>query len=134
ISYTVERSVNSVNFSAIDEQSPRTNNNEKESYSADDASPSAGSNYYRIKVLEISGKVMYSKVMKVDIGRSAQGFTLYPNPVKGNQVSLSINNKAGQYTIKVLNTSGQEVHSNRLTHQGGSLTQTVELPASVKPG
>jgi len=134
ISYTVERSVNSVNFSAIDEQSPRTNNNEKESYSADDASPSSGSNYYRIKVLEISGKVMYSKVMKVDIGRSAQGFTLYPNPVKGNQVSLSINNKAGQYTIKVLNTSGQEVYSNRITHQGGSLTQTVELPASVKPG
>ena len=134
INYIVERSVNGVNFSSLSQQSPRSNNNDKESYSAFDAAPFPGANYYRIKVLEISGKVIYSKVMRVDFGASAQGFTLYPNPVKGNLISVSVNNRQGHYTIKVINTSGQEIYSQRIIHQGGSLTQTVELPASAKPG
>ena len=133
ISYIVERSVNGVNYSAINQQSPKANNNDKESYSAFDATPSSGSNFYRIKVLEISGKVIYSRVIRVDIDKT-QGFTIYPNPVRGNQVSVSINNRQGQYTIKVLNTSGQVLYSERIVHQGGSLTQIVELPAAIKPG
>jgi hypothetical protein len=133
VNYIVERSANGVSFSTIDQQAPRSNNNDKEKYSSFDAAPLSGANFYRIKVLEISGKVIYSKVIRVEIGKTA-GFTLYPNPVKGNQVSVSMSNRQGQYTIKVLNVSGQEIFSQRIAHQGGSLTQNVELPASVKPG
>jgi hypothetical protein len=134
IEYIVERSANGVNFTAINQQQPRSNNNDKESYSAFDAAPFSGANFYRVKVLEISGKIIYSKVIRVDIGRTMQGFTLYPNPVKGNQVSVGISTKQGQYTIKVLNTAGQEIYSQRIVHQGGSLTQVVELPSAIKPG
>jgi hypothetical protein len=93
-----------------------------------------GVNYYRVKVLEVSGKIIYSKVLKVDLSGKQTGISLYPNPVSGNQVSLSINVKQGQYTVKVLNGAGQQVYSQKLIHQGGSMTQTVELPSSVKPG
>jgi hypothetical protein len=134
ISYTVERSSNGQTFTSVNQVAPRSNANDKESYSAFDASPIAGVNYYRVKVLEVSGKIIYSKVLKVDLSGKQTGISLYPNPVSGNQVSLSINVKQGQYTVKVLNGAGQQVYSQRLIHQGGSMTQTVELPSSVKPG
>jgi hypothetical protein len=133
VGYTIERSADGQNFMAIGQQAPRSNLNDKESYTAYDAAPLSGANFYRIRVLEISGKVILSKVLKVDIG-GKQSFTLYPNPVSGGLISVGINAKQGQYTVKVLNTAGQQVYSQRLVHQGGSLTQTVELPSSVKPG
>ncbi|HEY6503027.1 MAG TPA: T9SS type A sorting domain-containing protein [Chitinophagaceae bacterium] len=134
VSYIVERSANGQNFTTINQQAPRSNNNDKESYFAFDASPLPGINFYRIKVMEVSGKIIYSKVLKVDLGGKQKGFTLYPNPVFGGQVSVSMNVKQGQYTVKVLNSAGQQVYTQRLNHQGGSMTQTVDLPSSVKPG
>jgi len=133
-SYIVERSSNGLNYSEIAQQAPRSNYNDKQSYVAFDATPAMGTNYYRVKVLEINGKVIYSKVIRVDIAKAAQGFSLYPNPVKGNVVSVSINNNAGQYAVRVSTNSGQQVYSGKLNHQGGSMTQTIELPSSVKPG
>jgi hypothetical protein len=134
ISYTVERSANGQSFTAFDQRAPKSNANDKESYSSYDATPLVGVNYYRIKALEISGKIVYSKVMKVDLSGKQTGISIYPNPVSGTQLSLSLNVKQGQYTVKVMNGAGQQVYSQRLIHQGGSMTQTVELPSSVKSG
>jgi len=134
IGYIVERSANGQSFTEIGQQAPRSNNNDKESYTAFDASPLTGFNFYRIKVREISGKIIYSKVLKVDRSGKQQGFGLYPNPVVDGQVSVSMNVKQGQYTVKVTNSAGQQIHTQRLVHQGGSMTQTVELPSTVKPG
>lgn len=134
VSYTVERSANGQTFTAIDQQAPRSNNNDKESYSAFDASPLSSVNFYRVKVIEISGKVIYSKVLKVDLGGKQSGFGLYPNPVNGGQVSISMNAAQGQYMIKVVNNAGQQVYMGKLNHQGGSMTQTIDLPSSVKAG
>ncbi len=132
--YIVERSANGTNFSEIGQQTPRSNYNDKQTYSLFDAAPLAGTNFYRVKVLEIGGKIIYSKVIRVETAKSGQGFTLYPNPVKGNVVSVLINNNPGQYTLKIATAGGQEVYSKRINHQGGSMTQTLELPSGVKPG
>jgi hypothetical protein len=134
VHYTIERSTDGTNFNAIGEQQPRGNRNDKEGYLLFDATPATGSNFYRIRVTELSGKVVYSKVLRVDLGLTPQAFTLYPNPVKGTQLTVGLNSKAGHYTIKVLNTSGQQVFMKRLVHQGGSITQNIELPSSIKPG
>jgi hypothetical protein len=134
INYVVERSADGVGFTSISQQLPRSNQNDKESYSAFDAAPFTGANFYRIKVFEISGKVIYSKVLKINIGGKQQNFTLYPNPVKGRQVSVSISNKKGQYSLKVLNSAGQEVYTQKIIHQGGSATLPMELPATIKEG
>jgi hypothetical protein len=133
VNYVVERSADGRTFTSINQQLPRSNQNDKESYSAFDATPFSGVNYYRIKALEISGKMIYSKLMKVEIG-SKPGFSLYPNPVVGNQVTVSISSKQGQYSLKVLNSAGQEVYAKRLSHQGGAMTQNIDLPTTVKPG
>lgn len=133
--YAVERSSNGTDFSAIGHQSPTSNQNDKVDYSAFDANPVQGMNYYRIKATETTGKIVYSKILSVSIGGTTQSLRLYPNPVKGNQVTISMSNvKRGQYTLRVINTAGQDIHRQTINNQSSSMTQTLDLPSTIKPG
>jgi len=133
--YTIERSANGRDFSAIGKQLPTSNQNDKASYDAFDAAPNTGANYYRIKAEETTGKIVYSKILSVNLGKTNQGLKLYPNPVSGNQVTVSLSNvKRGQYNLRVVNTVGQDIFKQTINNQSTGLTQTIDLPSSVKPG
>ena len=133
--YTVERSANGNDFGAISLQLPASNQNDKASYDAFDASPIAGINYYRIKAEETTGKIVYSKILSVNIGAQARGLRVYPNPVNGNQLTISLTNlKRGQYSLQVINNAGQDIFNQMITNYGSRMTQTLDLPSSVKPG
>ena len=134
-SYSVERSVNGRDFSSIADQLPTSNQNDQADYSAFDASPVASVNYYRIKAVETTGKVVYSKVLSVNLGKAERGLSLYPNPVSGSQVTISLSNiKRGQYNLRIINVGGQDIHKQIITNQSSNFTQTVDLPSSIKPG
>ena len=133
--YTIERSANGRDFSAIGSQLPTSNQNDKASYSGFDAIPAQGTSYYRIKAEETTGKIVYSKVLSVNLGKTNQGLRLYPNPVSGNQVTVSLSNvKHGKYNLRVVNTSGQDIFKQVISSQSNSLTQILDLPSSIKPG
>lgn len=134
VNYIVERSANGRDFTAIAQVAPRSNQADKESYTSFDPSPMAGANFYRIKVLEIDGKVIYSKLLKVDIGRITKGISLYPNPVAGKEVTIGFSAIKGQYTLRIINAAGQELFTQRLSHPGGNVSQAVILPSSVRSG
>jgi hypothetical protein len=134
-SYDVERSGNGTDFASISQQLPTSNQNDKVDYSAVDANPAQGINYYRIKAQETTGKIVYSKILSVSIGSSNQSLRMYPNPVKGNQITISMTNiKRGQYTLRVINTAGQDIFKQVINNQSSSLTQTLDLPATIKAG
>ena len=133
--YDVERSTNGSDFSSISHQLPTSNQNDKVDYTAFDANPAQGVSYYRIKAQETTGKIEYSKILSVTIGSSNQSLRLYPNPVKGNQITISMSNiKRGQYTLRVINAAGQDVFKQVINNQTTSLTQTLDLPATIKAG
>src|SRR5690606_5720375 len=61
--------------------------------------------------------------------------TLYPNPVRGGQVSLRATELAkGDYTARVFNSAGQLMTTLRFNHAGGAVQQTVVLPAGISTG
>ena len=133
--YSIERSSNGTEFSSIGQQLPTSNQNDKADYSAFDANPAQGVSYYRIKATETTGKVVYSKILSVSLGSGSQSLRLYPNPVKGNQVTISLSNvKRGQYTLRVVNTAGQDIFRQSINNQSSSLTQTLDLPSTIKAG
>jgi hypothetical protein len=134
VNYTIERSSNGIDFIALSQVAPRSNLNDKESYSSLDGAPVPGINFYRIKAVEFDGKVSYSKILKVQIGGKQKGIVLYPNPVTGNELSIGFTALKGQYTLRVLNAAGQDMYSRRLIHPGGTISQSVELPSSLKTG
>ncbi|MFC0772260.1 T9SS type A sorting domain-containing protein [Terrimonas alba] len=135
LSYSVERSTNGRDFTMIAQQQAINNSNDKADYLAFDAAPMTGVNYYRIRVEETGGKVTYTRILSVNLKNNALSLQLYPNPVIGKQVTVSLANlKRGQYYLKVVSSSGQQVFRQSINSISNKITQVIDLPASLKTG
>ena len=40
----------------------------------------------------------------------------------------------GNYSVNIFNANGQQVYAQRFNHSGGSVNQTLQLPAGVRSG
>lgn len=132
--YEVERSTDGRNFTSIGKVQPKGNDYGKWDYSFTDAAP-ASKSYYRIKSVEFSNTTKYSVILKVSSERTANAFVVYPNPVQNKVVTLQANNiTPGAYSVTIVNSNGQQVFAKTINFQAGSVSQSIELPSSVKPG
>ena len=132
-SYTVEHSTTAADFKAINTTAAKNSNNSNYSYT--DNSAVNGNNYYRIKAINVDGSVQYSSIVKVAIGDKKEGMSIYPNPIVGKTMNVQLSNiAAGTYSLSMINASGQQVMEQSLQHAGGSVTSTVQLPATVASG
>ncbi len=129
--YQIERSHNGVDFQRI----TQTSSNHSSSYTAVDASPLIGVNYYRLKTLDQNGTYSYfGEIRDVKVlGLKGNLIRVYPNPVKGNEVSLSLSGfENGVFDYKLVSVSGANVQNGQLTFSG-SLAK-ITLSASVSSG
>lgn len=134
LNYVVERSSNGVDFTTVASVAAKQNDGGKADYGFYDANPAAV-NYYRIKSLEGNNTKKYSVIVKVDTKATKADVVLYPNPVTGSTLSLQATSlDKGQYTIRVISANGQQVFAKSISHAGGAVTTSLELPATVKPG
>lgn len=131
--YVVESSTDGTSFSM--KTLINSNGSSSSSYSWTDASPSSGTIFYRIKSVEVSGKIAYSQTLKLSIGSRASKMLVYPNPVKGGIFTLQLNNQPrGVYSLQLVNSLGQKVFRTELNYTGGFSAQTIRLPNSVSKG
>ncbi len=129
VMYQVERSANGQTFTAIAQLAPTKNDGEEARYSFTDAAPLAGINIYRISCTEDNGKQTYSTLLKIDRAAKGMGLAIAPNPAKGSTLNLQISNlPAGIYQMKIYTSNGQLLSTEKLVHNGNSLTQTMPLP------
>ena len=125
-SYEVEESATGTTFTKG--TSIKANNAATSSYNWLDVNVNTGNNYYRIKGIEKNGGVKYSQVVNVRTGTKGAEFAVYPNPVKGGVVNVQLMNiEKGQYSIKIVNSIGQEVAAKTIVHNGGSATQSINI-------
>jgi hypothetical protein len=130
--YEVEKSTNGINFVKLGTQLATGNNSSDVTYNWLDVNPVSGNNFYRIRSIENSGMMKYSAIAKVNIGKLAPSFTVYPNPVTGKQVNLQFTAMdKGMYNIRLINTMGQTVYSTQYSHAGGSATQSISINGVV---
>jgi hypothetical protein len=125
--YVVQQSFDGVNYFDASEQPATVLNH----YVWIDQSPFMGVNYYRIKVIDNSGRLIYSNTTKCFISIEPM-ITVFPNPIKEDKlVKLKIeNSKAGNYKINMFDISGKLVFEKTLYHPGG--IQTYSLHFNVK--
>jgi carboxypeptidase T len=100
--FEVERSADGVQFTSLGRSNPFP------PYQFVDPQPKFGNNFYRIKQVDKSGKISYSKTVMVSLGQQVTA-TLYPNPVSE---ILSIKVKAQHsepVTLKVTDLLGKEI-------------------------
>ena len=99
-------------------------------YSFVDLTPGAGTNYYRIKVMDIDGKVNYSSIVSVkQSGLIGSNISVYPNPVRNRQLNFVLDTDAATYTLRVTNILGQSILAKTITHNGGTASYSVSLPS-----
>ena len=115
--YEVERSQNGVDFTKVTEVKA----NGSASYQTTDNNPQVGDNYYRLVIVDNDGsRSQYGALAIVKVASlAAQNIQIYPNPVKGNEVKVSLGNvAAGAYSYKVVSAQGSVVQQGTLNYNG----------------
>ena len=132
--YQIERSANGSVFTFIGEVTARNSMTETK-YSFFDPNPLWGVNFYRLKTIDADSRFGFSSIIKVNLDKSVKDITVYPNPVTGGYVSLQSADLAkGNYTVKLFTDNGQQVYSQRFSHTGGAINETIQLPNGTKSG
>ncbi len=116
--FIVERSNNAINFMSIGTKDAVGNSTYENNYSLIDQSPLSGVNYYRLKILDVDGRVQYSSVLRL---WKKMGIKLEasPNPFQSKiNVQMTVTNKV-EGLVRILDQNGRVVHSSyRLLESG----------------
>jgi N-acetylneuraminic acid mutarotase len=132
--YEIEKSITGANLSRGGTVISSGNHSSTITYNWFDANPNHGANFYRIKMIGKDGKETYSQIVKVVIGKGSS-ISIYPNPVTNNSFALQFNDQPkGSYDIRIINSAGQLIYKSVINHNGGSATQTIQLPMLLAKG
>jgi hypothetical protein len=100
-----------------------------------DSKPEQGTNYYRIRAVKESGTFKYSPILKVQLTKEHKTINIYPNPMTGETLKVNVMNLArGKYSLKLINSVGQTIHSRQIEHSGGSIAESFHLDNRYMPG
>ncbi|MEI6946705.1 T9SS type A sorting domain-containing protein [Paraflavisolibacter sp. H34] len=127
--FEVERSTNSRNFIRIHSQAARGKGAVQTAYAAVDNEPAAGTNYYRLKMVDKDSSFKYSEVKSVNFRAKGIQVTAYPNPFE-QSVQLNIRaEKATLAHISVTDFLGRRILQQTVSLTAGS--NQVALPVSA---
>jgi hypothetical protein len=105
----------------------------RENYLWTDEHPSLGYNYYRVRSTGKDGQVSYTTVVKVWMGAPTGEISVYPNPVTGTVIHLTMPyNKSGSYRVRILNSLGQVLASQKIDHLLDNTIETIRWHAPAK--
>lgn len=130
--YTVERSDNGREFSAIGTVPSRGNSNSPVDYSYTDGRAFNGAVYYRVKSNEASGAVKYSAVVRVNSSRQNM-LSLYPNPAR-DQLTITFRGSSASdpATVSIQNAQGNTIIRKNIAGSNGNYNIDVSiLPAGA---
>jgi hypothetical protein len=143
LQYEIERSQYGNTFIKVG--SVATGNAGQQQYNWIDQQPYQGNNYYRVRSIGKDGQVQYTNIAKVLAEINSASISVYPNPLVDGKINLHlVQQPAGNYHVRLLNSLGQALLSKDISHEGGSsainITYNHKLPKGIyqlevtKPG
>lgn len=97
--------------------------------------PGSGDHFYRIRIVENSGRTSYSQVVKVTLGAASPGFSIYPNPVTQSEINLYFSQMAkGIYRARIFNNAGQLVQLSDVLLNSNSGLEKIVLKKGTASG
>lgn len=128
--FELERSTDGVNFAPIARVEAAGESNGDQAYQYTDrevnSRGNAGSQYYRIKMVDIDGEFEYSRTRRVNFKRSDFEFTInaYPNPTS-DLVQLELSGlddtSADRPTLRIFSNTGELIKSQVLNSDFGEI-------------
>ncbi|HRH50478.1 MAG TPA: hypothetical protein PLP23_17105 [Panacibacter sp.] len=130
--YNVERSLNGNMFSQVGSLIPQNSSSAEHNYTWTDRQPVNATCYYRIKALNESGEINYSKVVIVAENKSQKTVSVYPNPVENKVLNIQFTNaELLKYKCFLFKTSGQKMFTKELNVSPGYTLQHLQLPNTI---
>ncbi len=124
--FDIERSVDGQHFSKIDKVLAANNSEKTKEYSYRDLYPDATVVYYRLKQVDLDGRVTYTPVRKVNFA-AIKDFTVFPNPVnRGENLTIKVENVANA-KLELVNSLGQIIVSSFSNNNS-----IINLPINAK--
>lgn len=97
-----------------------------------DPAPLAGSNYYRLKQIDLDGRVTIFPIRHLDFsGDAIKSLSVYPNPVQGNMLNVNVQG-VGERKLTLYNQAGQKI--NEWNISGADTFMQLNLPGQLAAG
>lgn len=128
VNFEIQRMVTGGTFATVGKLEDKKSVIGQNQLSFIDASPIIGDNYYRIKAIDINGKISYTAVKLIKISTlSGSAFSIFPNPVT-SVLNIKFNCvNAGSVNVLVYNTIGAIVKTEQLFVISGENNLTINL-------
>ena len=125
--FEIERSRDGSTFTKIGVVKAFGNSSVEQKYAFTDDATVSGSNYYRIKSLDVDGKIQYSKVQSLNFTKPITA-KAYPNPTKDElSVEIDVDRNAGEVFIELYNAVGKQVYQKKIQTDKDNLNLTVPM-------
>ena len=132
--YEVEKSMNGIDFVIVGTVLVTATNATPGNYCWLDGHTETGTNYYRIKGVNIDGRSKHTAIVKVQMPIAAVAFSVYPNPVKNHSINLKfINQPVGMFEVKLTNINGATVYKTNILLSSNNIVLQLNI-ASVHNG
>ncbi|MBK9637829.1 MAG: T9SS type A sorting domain-containing protein [Bacteroidetes bacterium] len=130
--FIVEKSTNGTSFNPIGKVNAAGHSTALLTYLFNDAFPSQGNNYYRLKQVDRNGTFEYSQVRVVNFKKSAMN--VYPNPVTSRIISVSMDNSEDEnLEARLMDLNGKIVAYTNMRFSNSSDAQFT-FDATLSPG
>jgi len=126
--FAIERSSDVQFWTTVDEVQAAGNSSSVLAYSSLDQSPPTGTNYYRLKMVDLDGKYAYSAVQSV-VYEPLGELQLLPNPTK-DKVEIHYPN-IGSCRLQLVAASGKEVFPQATVSENSVHWNIENLPKGV---
>ncbi len=130
--FEIEHSRNNQFWQRLDFVTGAGNSNAQQSYTFTHNSPVKGSNFYRLKQLDLDGKASYSKIVQLNFEDGVQRALVYPNPARGILWLQGEDIEPGT-TIQILDLNGRLIKTfGQRTIQSGITRLNISgIPAGL---
>lgn len=132
--FEIERSSDGIHFTTIGSVSAAGNSSDTRNYGFTDMQPSSGTNFYRLKMIDIDQTFTYSRVVAVKNESSQLNLQLFPNPA-ADIVQVQIPSSRKQQATVLITDAGGKVMLQKdiLLEQGynGNSIPVSQLPAGT---
>ncbi len=132
--FTVERSVDGLEFEPVDVVAAAGNSTLMRQYRTLDSEPYDGLSYYRLKQTDFDGTFTYSPMRNILVARSqdSPAISVYPNPNQG-RFQLEVAGMYGMASVVVMDLQGRVAYQGAMDLNGQQEMQ-LDLSHRLMPG
>lgn len=130
--FEIEHSRNNQYWQTLQFVKGAGNSSTELSYNFIHNTPVKGSNFYRLKQIDLDGKVSYSKIIQLNFEDGVQRALVYPNPAKG-QVWLQGDSFNASTTVQIVDVNGRVIRAfgKGTIQQTASRLNLIGIPAGL---